>query len=42
MTALFYYSFVEPGYVVLGTAMGVPLLLAGIGLYVDAEIRGEE
>ena len=42
MTALFYYSFIESGYVTLGLAMGIPLLLTGIGMYADAELREED
>ena len=41
MSALFYYSFVEAGHITLGIAMGVPLLLTGIGLYIDAGLREE-
>ncbi len=39
MTAFFYYSFVETGYVTLGMALGIPLFLTGAGLYVDATLR---
>ena len=42
MTSFFYYAFVEAGHVTLGMAMGVPLILVGIGLYVDAELREED
>tara|TARA_B100000700_G_scaffold217855_1_gene239670 strand:+ start:413 stop:541 length:129 start_codon:yes stop_codon:yes gene_type:complete len=38
MMAFFYYSFVETGHVTLGMAMGIPLLLTGVGLYVDAAL----
>ncbi len=39
MTALFYYNFVETGYTTLGVAMGIPLIIVGVGLYIDAELR---
>ena len=42
MTALFYYSCVETGYITLGVAMGIPLMIVGIGLYVDAEMGGAD
>ena len=37
--SVFYYSVVESGQVTLGMALGVPLMLVGIGLYVDACLR---
>ena len=39
MTALFYYNFVENGYITLGMTMGIPLMIVGVGLYIDAELR---
>ena len=39
--SVFYYSVVETGHVTLNMALGVPLLLVGIGLYVDT-LLGEE
>lgn len=33
--SVFYYQIVETGEVSLNMALGIPLLLAGIGLYLD-------
>ncbi len=39
--SIFYYSVVESGEVSLGMALGIPLMLVGIGLYIDASLRAD-
>ena len=39
--SIFYYSVVESGEISLGMALGIPLMLVGIGLYIDAGLRAD-
>ena len=34
--SVFYYSVVQTGEVTLGMALGIPVMLVGIGLFVDS------
>lgn len=40
--AIFYYNVVESGEVGLNIALGVPALLVGVGLWLDAWLMEEE
>ena len=38
--SVFYYSVVESGQITLGVALGVPMILVGLGLFIDSYLPG--
>ena len=42
MTSVFYYSAVETGEVTLNIALGVPVFLVGVGLFIDSYLRADD
>ena len=39
--AIIYYFAIEPGHFPINIALGIPVLLTGVGLFIDSYVREE-